>query len=111
MPPSSPHDFDKVIYKVCSLSVWTSVRSLNEWVGSPDDQRDGFIHFSTGPQLHGTVKKHFAGQADLMILSIDVTQLGERLRWEPSRGGDLFPHLYGPLPISAIVGAEPLVAN
>ena len=97
-----------MIYKVCSKSVWDEIRQLTSWYGSPHDHRDGFIHFSTASQLEGTVRRHYAGQTDLMLLAIDAESLGESLKWEPSRDGDLFPHLYGPLPISKVASAQEL---
>lgn len=100
-----------VIYKVCSKVVWEEIRRLTLWNGSPHDLRDGFIHFSTASQLEGTVCKHYTGQTDLMLLAIDADSLGESLKWEPSRGGDLFPHLYGPLPISTVVSAQDLATS
>jgi uncharacterized protein (DUF952 family) len=100
-----------MIYKVCSGVVWEEMRQLTSWNGSPHDLRDGFIHFSTASQLEGTVRKHYAGQTDLMLLAIDADALGEALQWEPSRGGDLFPHLYGPLPISTIASAQHLAMS
>ena len=97
-----------LIYKVCSRTVWEEIRSLTSWAGSPHDLRDGFIHFSTHDQLAGTLQKHYAGQTDLMLLSINAETLGDALKWEPSRGGDLFPHLYGPLSIALIISIEEL---
>ena len=97
-----------LIYKVCSKIVWEEIRSLTSWAGSPHDLRDGFIHFSTEEQLVGTLQKHYAGQTDLMLLSLESVSLGEALKWEPSRGGDLFPHLYGPLTIALIITVEEL---
>lgn len=97
-----------LIYKVCSKIVWEEIRSLTSWAGSPHDLRDGFIHFSTESQLPGTLQKHYAGQSELLLLSIDSVALGSALKWEPSRGGDLFPHLYGPLPIARITSVEEL---
>ena len=94
---------DSVIYKICSKAVWESIRHSGEWEGSVDDQRDGFIHFSDAKQVAGTIQRHFASQSDLVVLSVDSRQLGGNLKWEPSRGGDVFPHLYGPLPITAVV--------
>ncbi len=99
------------IYKVCSKAVWEEIRQLTSWNGSPHDLRDGFIHFSTASQLDGTVRKHYAGQSDLMLLAIDAEKLGDALKWEPSRGGELFPHLYGPLPISTIESAQDLTVS
>ncbi len=97
-----------LIYKVCSKIVWEEIRSLTSWAGSPHDLRDGFIHFSTADQLVGTLQKHYAGQTDLMLLSIAAESLGDALKWEPSRGGDLFPHLYGTLTIALITSVEEL---
>ncbi|MEJ7590941.1 MAG: DUF952 domain-containing protein [Planctomycetaceae bacterium] len=100
-----------MIYKVCSKAVWKEMRTLTSWNGSPHDLRDGFIHFSTTSQLEGTVRKHYAGQSDLMLLAVDADSLGEALKWEPSRDGDLFPHLYGPLPISTVASAQDLIVS
>lgn len=97
-----------MIYKVCSKSVWEEIRTLTSWNGSPHDMRDGFIHFSTASQLEGTVRKHYAGQTDLILLVIEADTLGDALKWEASRDGDLFPHLYGPLPTSTIESAQEL---
>jgi uncharacterized protein (DUF952 family) len=72
------------------------------------DRRDGFIHFSTATQVVETASKHFVGQSDLLLLSIDATRLGDQLKWEPSRGGALFPHLYGDLDVAAVTRVEPL---
>ena len=99
------------IYKVCSRSDWETIRTLDAWAGSPHDLRDGFIHFSAAHQLAGTVSKHFAGQSNLMLISVDPVHLGDRLKWETSRDGDLFPHLYGPLLLAAVIDAQELVMN
>jgi len=96
------------IYKICSKAVWKEIQSLTSWGGSPHDLRDGFMHFSTADQLPGTLQKHYAGQTDLMLLTIEAESLGDALKWEPSRGSDLFPHLYGALPISKIISAREL---
>lgn len=88
------------IYKVCPAAEWSGAVAAGAFRGSPVDLRDGFIHFSTGAQLAETVRRHFAGQADLVIVAVDPLRLGDRLRWEPSRGGALFPHLYGELPVA-----------
>ena len=97
-----------MIYKVCSKGVWEEMRQRASWNGSAADLRDGFIHFSTEAQLEGTVRKHYVGQPDLKLLAIDADRLGDALKWETSRGGDLFPHLYGPLPISTVLSAQDL---
>jgi uncharacterized protein (DUF952 family) len=90
------------IYKVCSASAWREAERQGVFRGSADDRRDGFIHFSTATQLAGTVAKHFAGQTGLFLIAIDADALGDALKWEPSRGGELFPHLYGELDIGAV---------
>ena len=92
-----------VIYKVLRAPEWADMQGRGVFAGSPDDQRDGFIHFSTAEQLEGTIARHFAGERDLVVLEVDAALLGEKLHWEPSRGGALFPHLYGELPLAAVV--------
>ncbi len=91
------------IYKICSASAWREAERQGAYRGSADDWRDGFIHFSTASQVAGTVAKHFAGQAGLFLIAVDADALGEALKWEPSRGGELFPHLYGELDTGAVV--------
>ncbi len=76
--------------------------------GSDVDRRDGFIHFSTAAQVPETAAKHFAGQSDLLLVSVNTNELGDRLKWEPSRGGALFPHLYGHLDLAAVTRVDPL---
>ena len=78
------------------------------FTGSPVDIRDGFIHFSTATQVAETAARHFANERDLVLVAVDADALGRSLKWEPSRGGALFPHLYGPLPISAVRWTRPL---
>jgi uncharacterized protein (DUF952 family) len=96
------------IYKICERAAWEEARTSGLFAGSPADRRDGFIHFSTAAQLPGTTAKHFAGLSGLMLLAVDGATLGSALRWEPSRGGELFPHLYAALPLSAVLWASPL---
>lgn len=91
------------IYKVCSASAWREAERQGVFRGSTDDRRDGFIHFSTASQVAGTIAKHFAGQTGLFLIAIDADALGDGLKWEPSRGGELFPHLYGELDIGAVI--------
>ena len=91
------------IYKILRTAEWDAVADAEEFAGSPDDLRACVIHFSTAEQLRGTVEKHFAEEDYLVLLAIDAEALGELLKWETSRGGALFPHLYGPLPLSAVV--------
>ena len=85
----------RIIYKICPAPAWREAERAGVYRGSPDDVRDGFIHLSTAAQLPGTLAKHFAGQSDLFLIAVDADALGAALKWEPSRGGDLFPHLYG----------------
>jgi len=96
------------IYKILPDSQWRAAERAGVFRGSPIDIRDGFIHFSTAAQVVETAAKHFAGQRDLLLLHVDADRLGDRLRWEPSRGGALFPHLYGELALAAILGVDPL---
>jgi uncharacterized protein (DUF952 family) len=96
------------IYKVCPAAEWNNAAVMGVYGGSTLDLRDGFIHFSTGAQLAETLRRHFAGQRDLVLVAVDPDDLGGRLRWEPSRGGDLFPHLYGELPVSLACDVSPL---
>jgi uncharacterized protein (DUF952 family) len=90
------------IYKICERAAWREAERSRVYRGSDADRRDGFIHFSTAAQLAGTAAKHFAGQADLMLVAVDDDRLGPTLKWEPSRGGELFPHLYGELSLDAV---------
>lgn len=96
------------IYKVLTETELKEARAAGSFEGSTDDRRDGFIHLSAADQLEGTLAKHFAGRPDLMLLTIDAEMLGSALRWEPSRGGGLFPHLYGPLPLAAVLSSATL---
>jgi len=86
-----------VIYKILRRLEWLSAKDAGTFTGSEVDRRDGYIHFSTAAQAQETAQRHFAGQTDLVVLEIEGDALGPALAWEPSRGGDLFPHLYGAL--------------
>ena len=97
-----------MIYHVCKAADWALAKMAGRYTGSPDDMRDGFIHFSALAQLQESVARHRAGQSSLVLLVVDPVPLGETLKWEPSRGGALFPHLYGVLPVSAVVAAHDL---
>jgi uncharacterized protein (DUF952 family) len=97
------------IYKVMTASAWRQSLAAGAFNGSADDLRDGFIHLSAGPQLQGTLSKHYRNMADLMLIAYDATSLGPELRWEVSRGGELFPHLYGPLPSTLALSVLPLL--
>jgi uncharacterized protein (DUF952 family) len=96
------------IYKICERASWEQAEAQRLFVGSPADVRDGFIHFSTAAQLPGTAAKHFAGLSDLILVAVDADTLPPELKWETSRGGELFPHLYAALPLSAALWAQPL---
>ena len=98
----------KPVYKILADAAYDAAKSEGRFLGTADDLRDGFIHLSAASQVAGTLAKHFSGQADLLLLKVDGERLGPALKWEESRGGDLFPHLYGPLPLDAIVGVDPL---
>jgi uncharacterized protein (DUF952 family) len=93
------------IYKICERPEW---QEAQRYSGSAVDRRDGFIHFSTATQAVETAEKHFAGQTNLMLIAVDADVLGAALKWEPSRGGALFPHLYGAMPLAAVRWSKPL---
>lgn len=97
-----------MIFKIVPASLWAAAEAAGQFAGSPVDAADGFIHFSTAAQATETAARHFAGEEGLLLAAADADALGAALRWEPSRGGDLFPHLYGVLPLSAVVWVEPL---
>ena len=97
-----------VIYKICGAEEWAEAERAGVYRGSAVDTRDGYIHFSTATQVGETAAKHFAGQDDLVLIAVDAEALGANLKWEPSRGGALFPHLYAELPASAALWVKPL---
>jgi uncharacterized protein (DUF952 family) len=97
-----------IIYKICSEILWHEAEKVNSFTGVPIDRQDGYLHFSTAKQVKETADKHFAGQKDLLLIAIDADKLGPALRYEPSRGGGLFPHLYAPLALSAVLWVKPL---
>lgn len=96
------------IYKICERELWLAAEATGQFRGSDVDERDGFIHFSTASQLAETAAKHFAGQSGLMLVAVAAEVLDGQLKWERSRGGDLFPHLYAALPLAAVRWARPL---
>jgi uncharacterized protein (DUF952 family) len=96
------------VYKICEQRLWRAAEAVGEFRGSADDARDGFIHFSAADQVAETAAKHFAKQPDLLLIAVDAGRLGPQLKWEPSRGGALFPHLYGPLRLDAVRWVRPL---
>ena len=100
-----------IAYKLVEGQEWQAARSEGVYRGSVLDRADGFIHLSTAEQLPGTATKHYAGRCDLRLVTVDLTALGEIVRWEPSRGGDLFPHVYADLPLTATVCVRGLAIN
>ena len=98
----------QTIYKICPRELWRQAEAAGRFDGASVDRRDGFIHFSTAEQVTETASRHFAGQGDLVLVAVDAAKLGGALRWEPSRGGELFPHLYGALSLAAVARVEPL---
>jgi uncharacterized protein (DUF952 family) len=97
-----------VVYKIVATEEWAQAQSAGVFRGVAIDRADGFIHFSTAEQAPETASKWFSGRGDLTLAAIDAEALGKDLRWEPSRGGALFPHLYASLPMSAVLWARPL---
>jgi uncharacterized protein (TIGR00369 family) len=98
----------ELVYKICPEKLWREAERTGEFTGAPVDLQDGFIHFSTAEQVAETAAKHFAGQPDLLLVAVDASALGNALRYEPSRGGQLFPHLYGRLPLAAVMSVDPM---
>jgi uncharacterized protein (DUF952 family) len=96
------------VYKIVPDALWQQARQTGVFEGAAIDLTDGFIHFSTATQAKETAARHFAGQTGLLLVAVDAAALGDRLVFEPSRGGDLFPHLYGTLPLSAVLWEKPL---
>jgi uncharacterized protein (DUF952 family) len=96
------------IYKICPASAWREAERQGVYRGSADDTRDGYIHFSTAAQVPGTAAKHFAGQKGLFLIAVDADALGDELKWEPARDGELFPHLYGELDFAAVISVTDL---
>jgi uncharacterized protein (DUF952 family) len=96
------------VYKILTEAAFSEAMSQGHFSGSADDRRDGFIHLSAADQLEGTLARHFAQQDGLVLLALDPSRLGPELKWEASRGGALFPHLYAALDLAALLWAEPL---
>lgn len=97
-----------VLYKIMSRQEWETAQANGLYEGSGVDRSDGFIHLSASRQVCATARKHFSGIADLLLVSVAEEALGQSLKWEVSRGGDLFPHIYGTLPLSAVTEVIPL---
>jgi uncharacterized protein (DUF952 family) len=98
---------DQIAYKIMSTAEFAQMQRDGAFHGSPVDLRDGYIHLSTKAQLAETLAKHFSGMTDLAILEVDLSKVADPVRWEPSRGGQLFPHIYGLLPIDAVQAVSP----
>jgi uncharacterized protein (DUF952 family) len=101
-------DRPAVAYKVLTAAQMAALETDGAFTGAPVDLADGYIHLSASDQLTETVDKHFAGQDDLHVAAVDLAVLADAVKWEPSRGGALFPHLYAPLPLSAVIAYGPL---
>ena len=97
-----------LIFKIVGAEEWRAAEAAGVFSGAAVDRADGYVHFSTAEQAAETAAKWFAGRADLVLAAVDADALGPALRWEPSRGGALFPHLYAPLALSAVVWTRPL---
>ncbi len=104
---------DAIIFHMCKRAEWQAAQAAGHYYGSSQDVADGFIHFSTAAQIVESAAKHRAGQDDLLLVEVDAACLGGALRWEPSRGGQLFPHVYGGLAAACVrrVGPLPLGAD
>ncbi len=106
--PPTRHHARMLIYKILRADEWRELQTQGETPGAPIDVSDGFVHFSTAQQAGETAAKHFAGADDLMLLALDAENLGDALKWEPSRGNALFPHLYAPLRLADVLWSRPL---
>jgi uncharacterized protein (DUF952 family) len=98
----------QMIYHMCRADEWAVAVETGTYRGSSQDLADGFIHFSTAAQIVESAKKHRAGQDGLLLVAVDAKTLGDRVKWEPSRDGDRFPHLYGPLDPAESASVRPL---
>lgn len=97
-----------LIYKICPAALWAEAERSGRFNGAPVDLADGYIHFSTAEQARETARRHFAGQDGLLLIAVEDGDLGPALRYEPSRGGALFPHLYAPLEFARVRWVAPL---
>ena len=98
-------------YKLVDSGEWRRALDDGAYAGSAVDLADGYIHMSTGAQLAETARRHFPGRTDLLLVAVDLARVEPALKWEPSRGGELFPHLYGPLPTAAAVEVRRLLVD
>lgn len=97
-----------LIYKIVDGNAWSEAEATGRFDGAAVDRADGYIHFSDAGSVRETAERHFAGQAGLVLVAVEADRLGPALKWEPSRGGALFPHLYGALDLGAVLWVEPL---
>lgn len=104
-------DLPDTAYKVLTADQMATLEADGRFAGAPVDLADGYVHLSTAAQLTETVDKHFAGQRDLHVAAVDLGSFGDSLKWEESRGGQLFPHLYGPLLLETVIAYGPLRRN
>ncbi|HYB94607.1 MAG TPA: DUF952 domain-containing protein [Vicinamibacterales bacterium] len=98
----------QLIFKIVTQDLWRAAEATGTFAGSQVDVDDGYIHFSTAEQMRDTAARHFGGQPDLLLVAVPVDRLGDALKWEPSRGGQLFPHLYAPLRVDDVAWVKPL---
>jgi uncharacterized protein (DUF952 family) len=98
----------RTAFKILTAVEWARFQADGRFEGSPADLADGFVHLSAADQVEGTLARHFAGQSGLVLVEMDLEALGDAVRWEESRGGALFPHLYGALPLSAVARTNPV---
>ena len=108
VPRNSAGSRVSFLYKIMSKQEWEKAQAQGIYEGSEVDRKDGFIHLSAAHQVRATAQKHFSGKTDLVLISVAQENLGPSLKWKASRGGDLFPHIYGPLQLNAMSEAVPL---
>jgi uncharacterized protein (DUF952 family) len=96
------------IYHLAREAGWRDAERSGTYTGTPEDRADGYLPFSTAAQVAESAARHRRGETDIVLVAVDADSLGDALRWEPSRGGDLFPHLYGPLPMASVLWSKPL---
>lgn len=104
----TPSPLPKLAFKILTADQWAAFAAEGSFAGAPVDLADGYIHLSAEDQVAGTLEKHFAGQNGLVLATIDLDALGGTVRWEVSRGGALFPHVYGALPMAAVIASRAL---
>ncbi|MEL6947484.1 MAG: DUF952 domain-containing protein [Pseudomonadota bacterium] len=99
------------VYKIMARTDWDMAQKSGFYAGAPIDIEDGFIHFSTAEQAQETAEKHFFGQTDLMLVAVDASHYGADMKWEASRGGALFPHLYGAFDMASVTWARAMITG